>query len=343
MISDDRRPVHAADGVVLEKYGIKNLPFEEWLADTKASAPEYFAYLGVKGDPVTLMKEYEKALTHSRTNGIHPILYPDARMTLEALASKKLFVVSKHPTSHLRHEAKEYGIAKYFLEILGDIPDKTLAIQNILASHELEPPSALYIGDMIYDIRAGRRAGVITAAVATGYQTRDVLAAEQPDILLDSLSGLLRFAHDYQYVGMDNPFMQAAREYAKKYKSNLAHPAAAVIVKDSEIIGVGSIGSNSYHINGCERVRLHMPTGQGYELCKGCDYIYHSESRAISDATHSAQDADLYLWGHWWCCEPCWKAMRKACIRTVYLLKDSEILFNKSHPDNIVGRQFDHR
>src|SRR3989344_8116239 len=139
VISDDRRPVHAADGIVLEKYGIKNYDFDRWLSDTKASAPEYFAYRGVKGDPMTFMREYEEALHQARRDGIHPVLYPDAVATVQRLFldGKKLFVVSKHPTSHLRAEAKEYTIADCFLEIFGDLPDKTLAIKNILAAQNL--------------------------------------------------------------------------------------------------------------------------------------------------------------------------------------------------------------
>lgn len=150
---------------------------------------------------------------------------------------------------------------------------------------------------------------------------------------------------EHRYVGMENEYMQAAKEYAKKYKSNLAMPAAAVIVKNNKVLGIGSIGNNPAHIKGCERVKLNMPTGQGYELCEGCHPQYHSEPRAIADATRYATDAtrgaDLYLWGHWWCCEPCWSSMIKAGVKNVYLLENSEVLFNKKHPDNIVGKQFE--
>lgn len=146
------------------------------------------------------------------------------------------------------------------------------------------------------------------------------------------------------YVDRDNQYMQMAKEYAKKYRSNLVHPAAAVVVKNGEVVGIGSIGNNPYHLNGCERVRLNMPTGQGYELCEGCHPRNHSEPRAIASAIAAGYDsrgADIYLWGHWWCCEPCWSAMLTAGIANVYLLENSEVLFNKNHPDNIVGRQFE--
>ncbi len=146
------------------------------------------------------------------------------------------------------------------------------------------------------------------------------------------------------YVKESNIYMKQAKEYAKKYRSNLTMPAAAVVVDNDSVLGIGSIGNNPAHIKGCERVRLNMPTGKGYELCGGCNPKFHSEPSAIRDAQSKGEDpkgADLYLWGHWWCCEPCWNAMISAGIKNVYLLEDSEILFNKLDPKNIVGKQFE--
>ena len=145
------------------------------------------------------------------------------------------------------------------------------------------------------------------------------------------------------YVSGDNEYMAMAREYAKKYKSNLTQPGGAVVVKSDEVLGIGSIGNNEAHIAGCIRVKMNMPTGQGYELCEGCSPMFHSEPSAIRDANKNGKDtngADLYLWGHWWCCQDCWNSMIEAGIKNVYLLEGSEELFNKASPNNILGRQF---
>lgn len=145
------------------------------------------------------------------------------------------------------------------------------------------------------------------------------------------------------YVPADNQYMIMAKEYAKKYRSNLKQPAAAIIVKNGEVIGIGSIGNNPAHIKGCIRVERNMPTGQGYDLCEGCAPRFHNEPSAIRDAQFNNKDtkeADLYLWGHWWCCKDCWDAMINAGIKNVYLLENSENLFNKSSSKNIVGHQF---
>ena len=137
--------------------------------------------------------------------------------------------------------------------------------------------------------------------------------------------------------------MQAAKQYARAHSLDDTMPTGTILVKDGKIIGRGANGSDYHKTHGCERVRLNIPTGQGYELCEGCSPKNHSEPRAINDAKihkFDTKGAEAYLWGHWWCCEPCWQSMVGAGITTVGLQDDANILFDKNHSDNIVGRQF---
>nr|AIA12466.1 Cytidine and deoxycytidylate deaminase zinc-binding region [uncultured bacterium] len=145
-----------------------------------------------------------------------------------------------------------------------------------------------------------------------------------------------------KYAAADDPFMQEAKEYARAHSLDAIMPNASVLVKDGQVIGRGANGSTYHDTHGCERVKRGIPTGEGYELCEGCHPKNHSEPKAIADALKHGADptrAELYLWGHWWCCEPCWQTMLSHDIRIVYLLQGSEKLFNKAYPENIVGRQ----
>lgn len=150
---------------------------------------------------------------------------------------------------------------------------------------------------------------------------------------------------EIHYVDSDNKFIVAAKKYAKDHSHDDVIPTGAVIVNEGKIIGYGSNGSEYHEKHGCERVRRGIPTGQGYELCEGCHPKNHSEPRAIKDVikNHSEDvltNSELYLWGHWWACESCWKAMIDAGIKKVYLEKHSQKLYNKEHPENIIGSQF---
>ncbi len=133
------------------------------------------------------------------------------------------------------------------------------------------------------------------------------------------------------YVSADNPFMRAAQEYALAHSLDDFQKTGSVVVKGGHIIGRGANGSHYHREHGCERVRRHIPTGERYDLCEGCHPKNHSEPKAIADAFSHGEDtrtADLYLYGHFWCCKPCWDAMLAAGIKSVYLLEGSEKLFN---------------
>lgn len=149
---------------------------------------------------------------------------------------------------------------------------------------------------------------------------------------------------EFHYVDEKNEYMYFARDCAIRHSLDPSMPCASVIVKDRMVFGFGANGS-AYHAQyGCKRVRLGVKTGEGYELCEGCHPKNHSEAKAIEHAASGGHDffnADLYLWGHWWCCRACWDRMLAAGIARVFLLEGSHILFNKEHPANIVGKQFD--
>lgn len=39
--------------------------------------------------------------------------------------------------------------------------------------------------------------------------------------------------------------------------------------------------------------------------------------------------ADVYMFGHWWCCEPCWQSMIEAGVRDVYVTEDAHERFSR--------------
>jgi len=146
------------------------------------------------------------------------------------------------------------------------------------------------------------------------------------------------------YVPTSNQFMAEAKEYARVNSLDKEMPNTSVIVKNGVIIGRGANGSTYHETHGCERVKRNIPTGEGYEICEGCHPKNHGESRAIQNAKDQGADitgADLYMWGHWWCCRSCWDAMISVGIKNVYLLENSEVLFNKMDPNNVIGKQFE--
>lgn len=144
-----------------------------------------------------------------------------------------------------------------------------------------------------------------------------------------------------KYVPVDNQFMAVAKRMRDQISTDMSHSTGAVIVSGGEILiyaankaTIGNKKIQEWHKNGlCIRKMFRIPSGQKYWLCPGCARDYnHSESVAakmlIKLGTKPA-DADLYLYGHWWCCKRCWDRMIEAGIRDVYLVEGAGELFKR--------------
>ena len=53
--------------------------------------------------------------------------------------------------------------------------------------------------------------------------------------------------------------------------------------------------------------------------------------RAAEQAGIPTEGADVYMYGHWWMCEPCWKTLIDHGIRDAYLVEDAHELFSKKN------------
>jgi len=146
---------------------------------------------------------------------------------------------------------------------------------------------------------------------------------------------------EIKYVGEDNEFMQRAKYIRDIFSTDKRVPTGAVIVKNGKIIGEAANCAGfknprliEFHAKGfCIRKLFKIKSGQKYWLCPGCASSKdHAEARAIKDAIKNVgreevEGADLYLYGHWWCCKDCWDAMITAGIKNVFLQDKSWIDF----------------
>jgi deoxycytidylate deaminase len=158
----------------------------------------------------------------------------------------------------------------------------------------------------------------------------------------------------FRFVSETNPFMIEARKAQAQCSGDPLFPVGAVLVKSGEVIARAGNGYNrgpgEPHI--CPRILQNCPSGTGYDLCDLHSAPGHAESMVIKDARDreiEPTEADVYLYGHWWCCQPCWNVMIDAGVGDVYLLENAHIVFSreavyretlKSYPPDIVERFF---
>jgi phosphoglycolate phosphatase len=119
---------------------------------------------------------------------------------LEALPHPAIGLLTGNIRDGAAHKLDFYGLGRRFA--FGGFGDDTndrseiaavaLAEAERHAADRLGRKSpllgAMVIGDTIHDIRCARAIGALAVAIPTGGSTRDELAAEGPDILLDDLS-----------------------------------------------------------------------------------------------------------------------------------------------------------
>jgi len=61
--------------------------------------------------------------------------------------------------------------------------------------------------------------------------------------------------------------------------------------------------------------------GEGYDKCKSiCGQGGHAEIEAIKAAGDQAKGATAVLFGHYWMCEPCGRALFEAGVGTIKIL-----------------------
>jgi len=127
----------------------------------------------------------------------HAHLYPYARSLLRRLKEKgyKLAVASNRPSEFSRILLRHLDIGIFFDAVL--CADQVRygkphpeMLNKIVKRFALKKPQALYVGDMVIDAQAGRRAKINTVIVTSGSSSRLDIKREQPFRIISAISRL---------------------------------------------------------------------------------------------------------------------------------------------------------
>lgn len=130
------------------------------------------------------------------------------------------------------------------------------------------------------------------------------------------------------YIDENNKYMQEAKK--QSLLSGCAkQKVGCVIVVDEKVVAHGANGDNGKHgiPTKCQREVLGCKTGEGYENCTQCQESGHAEAVAIREKKSDIFGGDLYLFGHWWVCKPCWDRIIQSEIKNVYLCQKKYLFF----------------
>jgi phosphoglycolate phosphatase len=139
----------------------------------------------------SLVARYRSAFAEVAASAV--TLFPGVRKQLEVFggAGVQLAVATSKSRRAVAELLDGLGIAGLFAVVVADDmvvrkkPDREM-LDRVSAMLEVAPGASVMIGDAEYDIVMGRAAGYRTCAVTWGNQSRDRLARQQPDHIVDT-------------------------------------------------------------------------------------------------------------------------------------------------------------
>ena len=145
------------------------------------------------GELLTTFRSYYKQFENDTLQ-----LFPGMMEVLEQLQKRnvKCFVVSSKKTDVLKRNLATLQIESFFQDCIGSdqvqhYKPHPEGIEILLERFRLEAKDCLMVGDAIFDIEMGQRAGCQTCAVTWGSHSKEMLQSEQPDFVVEQVEDLL--------------------------------------------------------------------------------------------------------------------------------------------------------
>jgi phosphoglycolate phosphatase len=132
-----------------------------------------------------------RADLHDHFHSVTPV--PGIAEAIRGLheAGCHLAMVTSNSEENVRTFLGRHGIEGFDTVVAGaSIFGKATRLRRLIKTMHADRATSIYIGDTVPDIRAAREAGALAVAVGWGFCNPALLAAEAPDVLVDSPSDL---------------------------------------------------------------------------------------------------------------------------------------------------------
>ena len=189
---DDLDAVIQATNSVLKNFGRPTVTKEEYRREFALPFEGFYARI-LPGIPLAQIEPvYHQSFAQYRDQ-INLLPGVAEFCAFSTTSGRRLFVLSTIRESHFEHQAARHGIRSFFTRVYVGVMDKTKVIHSLLAENDLSPVETLFVGDMVHDIEAARRGGVMSVAILTGFDPVEKLATGKPDLIVRDLRSLQRF------------------------------------------------------------------------------------------------------------------------------------------------------
>ncbi len=191
---DDFQAVYQSAMTIFEKFGAPRISPEDFRREFRLPYMEFYQRHNIRRPKRELDVLYGEAIS---SVGL-PKLHKNVRNILERFSEKKInmALLSSDLQEKLSQELHTLGLTEHFVAVKADVLNKIEAMENFLDECRFLREETAYVGDMVHDIEAGKKAGVRSIAVTWGFHPREKLEKARPDDLIDTPNQLLEIIGD---------------------------------------------------------------------------------------------------------------------------------------------------
>ena len=186
-LADDLGPVIDATNRVLGHHGLDPLDRDSFRAQFRLPYADFYAEV-LPGVPIGDLEDIYRH--HHAASQERAFLLPGSVEILEWCQQHnlKIFLCSSAHEEGWRQQAGDLGVEAYFDQAYTGVRDKVASLGEFLSEHHLSADEAVFVGDMLHDVYAAQRHGLISVALSHGYDPRDRLETAGADFLCDDLA-----------------------------------------------------------------------------------------------------------------------------------------------------------
>jgi len=186
---DDFTPTVYATNEVFKAYGLPTWSADEFREQFYLPYPQFYADIL----PDVPLAEIELIFQRTFLDCPQPVTILEPTMAFLQWAHRagiRLFILSSMDAQNFEVQARRFGVLDLFEATYAGVQNKCDLIPEILANHDLVPEKTGFVGDMVHDVHAAQAVGVQSVAVFSGYDSAQVLAAENPTLMLNDIGKL---------------------------------------------------------------------------------------------------------------------------------------------------------
>lgn len=181
-----------------EKYNFRSITRKEIPLIKGMTPREGMAYMGISRFRLPFIVREAHQILKSEMSRV-PLCRPGLSEALVRMAEDRILlgIITSNSRDNVEAFLALHGIQVFGFIRSSSVFGKSRHFRKIRKRYRLERRELLYVGDECRDIHAARRAGIPIAVVTWGFNSRECLAAENPDYLVETveeLEGIVRGA-----------------------------------------------------------------------------------------------------------------------------------------------------